>query len=401
MRIKRFEAKDSTTALAMIKAEMGEDAVILATKKLPKDNRSGKNGCQSRIEIVAAIDYDLDEISLPPPGSDDTMIDRSSSRFETYNRNTLRGRTPAAETKPTFKSSSQQTGTSVQRNGSRQQIHSEARDLRVSFANLVRPPTDKAEKHGEQKNTPDKLKPRGKADPAEVAVWRDQLINNLLIQEPLPLISFGKQQIIALVGATGVGKTTTAAKLAAFYSLHQGKKVCLLSMDCYRIGATDQLRTYARIMRLPCEIVLRQNELKKAIDRHADKDVIIIDTAGKSPYDESHVKELREWFAAVPGIRPHLVLSATTKKEDIMRSLKAYTPLAISSLVLSKLDETRAYASLCQQVVSSKLPISYLSTGQRVPEDFFVASKDFLDRLFKKGWDAAAAHFTRQAPSYS
>jgi flagellar biosynthesis protein FlhF len=285
-----------------------------------------------------------------------------------------------------------------QNSQARQQIHSEAQDLHIRFANLLKHPEHKAKKYPSPPGPPAKQKQRGKVDPAEVAVWRDQLIDNILIKEPLPLISFGGQHIIALVGATGVGKTTTAAKLAALYSLRQGKKVCLLSMDCYRIGATDQLRTYARIMRLPCEIVLRKNELKRAIERHADKDVIIIDTAGKSPYDEGHIQELREWFAPVPGIQPHLVLSATTKKEDILSSLKVYAPLAVNSLVLSKLDETRAYAALCQQVVSSELPISYLCTGQRVPEDFYIASKEFLDKLFKKGWHAAVPHYAGEAP---
>jgi len=199
--------------------------------------------------------------------------------------------------------------------------------------------------------------------------------------------------LIALVGATGVGKTTTAAKMAAWYTLRQGLRVALLSMDCYRIGATDQLRTYAKIMRLPCEIVLRQHDLAKAIGRFQGRDVVIIDTAGKSPYDEAHVQELGDWFAPCPGIEPHLVLSATTKKEDLQTIVKAYAPLSTASLIVTKLDETRAYAGLCQQVVASKLPISYLSTGQRVPDDFVLASKDVLDTLFKEGWAAAEAYW--------
>ncbi len=400
MRIKRFEAKDSRTALAMIKEEMGEDAVILATKKLPQNALPGGKLSQAMIEIVAAIDYDLDEISVPPPDSQEPMSATRSSRFTTYNQNALQRQPQAPREKTAPQAFAEQTRTAAKKNSPRQQIHSEAQDLRVRFANLVKHPGKKDKKHNPPQGKKAKQKQQDKVDPVEVSVWRDQLIDNILIKDPVPLISFGEQHIVALVGATGVGKTTTAAKLAALYSLHQGKKVCLLSMDCYRIGATEQLRTYARIMRLPCEIVLRKNELKKAIDRHADKDIIIIDTAGKSPYDERHIQELQEWFDPVPGIQPHLVLSATTKKEDILSSLKVYTPLAVSSLILSKLDETRAYASLCQQVVSSELPISYLCTGQRVPEDFYVASKDFLDRLFKKGWDAISPHFSGEAPRH-
>ncbi|MDP2106244.1 MAG: AAA family ATPase, partial [Desulfobulbaceae bacterium] len=207
-------------------------------------------------------------------------------------------------------------------------------------------------------------------------------------------------RIIALVGATGVGKTTTAAKLAAWHSLRQGLRVTLLSMDCYRIGATDQLRTYAKIMRLPCEIVLRQQDLTKALERHHDKDIIIIDTAGKSPYDQTHIQELQAWFSPCPSIMPYLVLSATAKKEDLQAIVDAYSPLSTAGLILTKLDETRAYAAICQQVVASKLPISFLSTGQRVPEDFLAASKNLLDTLFKDGWAAAEPFLTVRSRHY-
>jgi flagellar biosynthesis protein FlhF len=196
---------------------------------------------------------------------------------------------------------------------------------------------------------------------------------------------------LALVGATGVGKTTTTAKMAAWYSLRAGQRVALLSMDCYRIGATDQLRAYAKIMRLPCEIALRKKDLVSALKKHSDKDVIIIDTAGKSPYDDNHINELQEWFAPCADLEPHLVLSATTKKEDLQTMIKSYSAISASSLILTKLDETRAYATLCQQVVASSLPVSYVCTGQRVPEDFMVANKDYLDTLFKNGWNAATA----------
>lgn len=401
MRIKRFEAKDSTTALALIKEEMGEDAVILSTRKLPQ-NLDPKTGKVSRalIEVVAAIDYDLDDIFVPPPQKEAPRFGSNPSSQGTYKRNAICETSSPSLSKQNSTPSS--APSQIGKNTISQKIHSEAQELRSRFSNRLRQPGKRPGSDGEQtQKSQASPKTRSSADPAEVAVWRDQLINNIMIQAPAPLISFGEPHMIALVGATGVGKTTTAAKLAAWYSLHQGKRVCLLSMDCYRIGATDQLRTYARIMRLPCEIVLRKNDLSKAIDRHRDKDVIIIDTAGKSPYDVGHIEELQDWFHPVAEILPHLVLSATTKKEDILSSLKVYKPLALSSLVLSKLDETRAYASLCQQVVSSNLPISYLCTGQRVPEDFFVASKEFLDRLFKNGWDAAVPHFNKIALRYS
>lgn len=380
MRIKRFEAKDTQSAMAMVKRELGEDAVILATRSLPSEIKGGR----SRIEVVAAMDYDLDDIELAEKVE-------STLRAPAYGYQSVR-RKPSGD-------SSLPDAIKVARDVPKelQPPHLESHDLRMQFANLVQQgviskPSPVPYKPEDIRPLAAKSKAKTRAaEPSEVRQWRDQIVDKIQIakqdgdKEKGPVL-------VALVGATGVGKTTTAAKMAAWYTLRQGFRVALLSMDCYRIGATDQLRTYAQIMRLPCEIVLRKSDLVKALARLKDKDIVIIDTAGKSPYDEEHVQELREWFAPCPGIEPHLVLSATTKKEDLQAIVSAYGALPVASLILTKLDETRAYAGLCQQVVASSLPVSYLSTGQRVPEDFLVASKEFLDTLFKQGWPAAAPY---------
>ncbi len=218
--------------------------------------------------------------------------------------------------------------------------------------------------------------------PDEVARWREQLIGSLTYHS----LEFSQQRVVALVGATGVGKTTTAAKLAAWAALHRGRSVALVSMDCYRIGATDQLRTYARIMQVPCEIALKPRDLARALERHRKRDLVIIDTSGKSPYDERHIEELARWFGADERIEPLLTVAATTKKEDLAATFDAYRPLGVRGLVLSKLDETRAYAVLCQQVAASRFPIACLATGQRVPEDFLLASPETVGKLFRDGW---------------
>lgn len=381
MRIKRFEAKDTQSAMAMVKRELGEDAVILATRSLPSEEKGGR----SRIEVVAAMDYDLDEI-LAAEKAEVTLATPA------YGYQTVR-RKPVVDT--ALPESIKVAG---EASAASKPPHLESHDLRLQFANLMKQGVINKPSLGNLQ--PEDLPPGGlpkpgtkgkRADPSAVRQWRDQLVDKIQIARQNGDKEKGPA-LIALVGATGVGKTTTAAKLAALYTLRQGLRVALLSMDCYRIGATDQLRTYAQIMRLPCEIVLRRQDLARALSRLRDKDVVIIDTAGKSPYDEAHIQELQDWFSPCPGIEPHLVLSATTKKEDLQAIVSAYGALSAASLILTKLDETRAYAGLCQQVVASKLPVSYLSTGQRVPEDFLVASKDFLDTLFKQGWPAAAPY---------
>ncbi len=225
--------------------------------------------------------------------------------------------------------------------------------------------------------------------PAEdVARWREHLIGQIQYNSVFAL-KRNSQRIIALVGATGVGKTTTVAKIAAYARLHMGLKVGLVSMDCYRIGATDQLRTYARIMHMPCEVALREKDLPRVIGLHSECDLILIDTAGKSPYDEEHVGELARWFAGVrPRVEPYLTISATTKKEDLKAVFEKYGEMHVTGLILTKLDETRAYATLCQQLAAGKVPVSCLCTGQRVPEDLMQASEETVGLLFREGWRA-------------
>jgi len=359
MRIKRFEAKNHQSAMALVKQELGDDAIILGTKTI------GGKGAGKRVEVVAAMDYDLD-----------TLLDHADSPEESGSKPAYDYRTIRRPEQPAFKAAPQE----IKEQEGLAAIQSEAHDLRLRFANIFNKPA--ARFNPPAVKAPARPGKRLPPTASEVRQWRDQVIDKINLSTAG---SNCRQEIIALVGTTGVGKTTTAAKLAAWYALRRGRSTALISMDCYRIGATDQLRAYARVMRLPCEIALRKNDMGRALARYQDKEVIIIDTAGKSPYDDNHLAELGEWFAQGEDIVPHLVLSATTKKEDLAAVIKAYSGLNIGSLLLTKLDETRAYAVLCQQIASTSLPVSFLSTGQRVPEDFVEATRDSLNMLFKHG----------------
>ena len=410
MRIKRFEASDTHSAMAMVKEELGEDAIILSTRNLPGRSASSRGG--PRIEVVAAMEYDPEpKITLPPPESPGTEERRPKAVG--YGYHSVR-QAPAQEAprpaapkqarpRPDFdcRLSAELSARTLpkEKAGKAAQVHFEANDLRLRFANFLRRQYCAKE---ELENRDSAHPPREAAqksarpDPKQVAKWRDKIIDQLQIT-PLRIGISKAPTVVALIGPTGVGKTTTAAKIAAWYSIHEGMRVALLSMDCYRIGATDQLRTYAKIMRLPCEIALRKKDLQAALVRHQDKDLIIIDTAGKSPYDPNHIRELSEWFSLKNGIEPYLVLSATSKKEDLQQILSTYEPLRVKGLILSKLDETRAYASLCQLLAGAALPISCLCTGQRVPEDFLLASREFLQTLFGQGWQAAAGELAAES----
>lgn len=389
MRIKRFEATDTITAMAKVKAELGDDAIILSTRSLPAGRRNG-TGANGRpvVEVVAAMDYDQELLTVPPPGEDAAADAAAFAAFDSYQYPRRKNSTPGD-----IQLGGNTSGPHIHK---REPAPPGGNDLRLRLANFLKGQQDTKTRPAQTETPVNGRRPeappqKGKPNPADVAQWRDMIIDKLKTR-PLSCGTAGAPAIVALVGPTGVGKTTTAAKIAAWFSIHEKRRTALISMDCYRIGGTDQLRTYAKIMRLPCEIAMRQNDLHLALKRHQDKELIIIDTAGKSPYDPDHINELKNWFSPY-GIRPHLVLNATAKKEDLQHVIDTYTELSLSGLVLAKLDETRAYASLCQQLAASGLPVSCLCTGQRVPEDFLLASKDFMRTLFGRGWHMALQQF--------
>ena len=188
-------------------------------------------------------------------------------------------------------------------------------------------------------------------------------------------------QVWAFVGPTGVGKTTTLAKVAAHYSLRLAKKVTLISIDTFRIGAVEQLKTYARILRLPLEIASGREDLREALSRSGDRDLVLIDTAGRNPYHPGQLEELRDFLAVDSRVENHLVLSATTKDSDLAHIAQRFSLLPLRSYIFTKIDETEEYISLFNQLWRYKRPLSYLTNGQRVPEDIELATKGKIASL--------------------
>ena len=181
-------------------------------------------------------------------------------------------------------------------------------------------------------------------------------------------------RIVAVVGPTGVGKTTTIAKIAAMYALNRRVSVAMVTMDNFRVGAVEQLKTYAKIMDLPLEVAGNSQELSKALARHSDKDLILIDTAGRSPKDADRLDELKGYLETQTGIDVYLCLSATTRSREIDQIIYTFGTLPVTKLLFTKLDESRSFGCIVDTCLKHKFPLSYFSTGQKVPEDIEVAT---------------------------
>ncbi|GEM_PF-2486989 len=216
------------------------------------------------------------------------------------------------------------------------------------------------------------------------AVFRE-ICRSILLSEGIQLGPAPPGKAVALVGATGVGKTTTIAKLAAQYAFQQGRRVSLVSLDNYRIAAAEQLRTYADIMGLELDIVFSREEFDQVLTQRRSSDLILIDTAGRSPLNSKQVYELREIFAGHPPDEVHLVVAASTKGDDLRMQLESFEPLSFDHVIVSKLDETRSLGCIYNLIKHCQLPISYFTVGQSVPEDIRTANLEFVRAWIEQG----------------
>ncbi|MDD2900191.1 MAG: flagellar biosynthesis protein FlhF [Desulfuromonadaceae bacterium] len=193
-------------------------------------------------------------------------------------------------------------------------------------------------------------------------------------------------RIIVLVGPTGVGKTTTTAKLAAMYALNRGNKVALITMDIFRVGAVEQLKTYSRIMGIPLEVASTHKELEMAVEKHATCDLIFIDTAGRSHKDKEKLDEMKSFLDNKIPMEVYLCLSATTKDRELEEILNRFRIFQVSKVVFTKIDECESVGNMVNLLMKDNLQIAYFTTGQRVPEDIEIATPAKLaDLIFREG----------------
>ncbi|CUH96105.1 hypothetical protein P22_2193 [Propionispora sp. 2/2-37] len=194
----------------------------------------------------------------------------------------------------------------------------------------------------------------------------------------------GTTKTVAFIGPTGVGKTTTIAKLAANFVIKEGRKVALITADTYRISAVEQLKTYADIIGVPLDIVYTPDELKGAMYRHQDKDLLFVDTAGRSPKNQYQLAELQALLETDPYIETHLVLSMTTKYKDALDIVRKFSCCSPQKFLFTKVDETSNIGTMLNLLYQFPVALSYVTTGQNVPDDIELADPGKLVSMILK-----------------
>lgn len=226
------------------------------------------------------------------------------------------------------------------------------------------------------KLAPDALRNRAVVDEAVKAT----------VEDMIPVSSHaewtkGRAKKVMLVGPTGVGKTTTIAKLAGNYAVKEGKDVALITLDTYRIAATEQLRRIAELLDVPLAVVRTPDELRSAMDEHSRRDVVLVDTAGRSQRDGAKMDELAPFVQAAKADELHLVCAVTTHPDTLMDQVERFARYAVSHVILTKVDEAARFGLILDVLARVKTGVSWVTTGQGIPQDIEPARRDRLAEL--------------------
>lgn len=354
MKIKRFVAQDMRQALRMVREALGEDAVILSNKTV-----------DGGVELTAAIDL-VDNISTDTVDQRIPSQQRAGARVNRAEADGVRQQDDALE-------------------DMRREMHNLRRWMQAELSGMSWYDLGQRAPHSQQllgrlmalgvnAELARRLCERVRDIEDIEQAWRKALYflaSEIRICETDVLDQGG---VIALVGPTGVGKTTTIAKMAARYALRHGhRSVALITTDSFRIGARDQLQTYARILNVPVRTATTPEEMDEALNLLGDRRLILVDTAGMAAAHERVADQRDTLAAAGRGLTTLLTLSATTELAAIQRALRLFADFRPDACVLTKLDEAASLGGLLAALVQADLPTAFVTDGQRVPEDLQVA----------------------------
>jgi flagellar biosynthesis protein FlhF len=375
MRLRRFEAATVTEALARVRADLGPEAMILHAKCAETPG----GGAAARVEVMAAVD----EVPRPraagsePRGREPRGLDAPPAAPHQAAR--AAGWAEAIQA-PAGEGAVEQRLEEMYRmlrelGGETERAAGVSAEMRPLYRRLCRQEVPARVARRLVRELPAGAARSGRD--AEVGLQAG-LANAFRVSSLLPPAR--GRRVLALVGPTGVGKTTSLAKLAGQMCRATGQRPALMSLDTYRIGAIAQMEIYAELLGVPLTVVRRPAELSRAL-AETDADLVLLDTVGRSPRHAEGIGALQGFLRGIEGLEVHLVVSATTKGTDLEAVLARFRPLRYRRLLITKLDEATTAGPVLAAAIEHDLPVSYLTTGQEVPDDLEAATSRRLAGL--------------------
>ncbi|RIW36424.1 flagellar biosynthesis protein FlhF [Bacillus salacetis] len=380
MKVKKYTAPTMPEAMKKIRAELGEGAVILNSKMIYTGGFLGLFK-KKNIEVIAAIDpnpkqnpREKRETPYQPKvqeQADPPVMKKQADSAE--GKNTLQFRKEIAELRSIVQQMKTNNGYEYYPESVRKLL------LKLKDQELADKYINEAADHlmniSEINGTfsSEELK-------AEVSVY---------LKKELGAFAFGgisyKKKYVNVIGPTGVGKTTTLAKIASEAVLEKRKKIAFITTDTYRIAAIEQLKTYAQLLNVPLEVVYKLADFQKAIEKFNDYDVVFIDTAGRNFRDAKYVEDLKKMIDFKNDMETFLVLSVTAKEKDLNEIISNFSTLPIEKFIFSKADETSSYGTMYNILRNEGKGAAYITAGQSVPEDISEASPEGIVDLVMEG----------------
>jgi flagellar biosynthesis protein FlhF len=388
MELRTYRAATMSEALALVRRELGPDAAVLHTREVQKKRLFGLFSGRRMIEVTASRGVNVP--SRLPANKHPESASANNSPSPAYAG--PRPATPSAllhtsQHQPVIPYGVHEQIADLQtmvkelcRRSKSNRIGNLPEELFTLFTKLI--DADVGEDLAQELVDRLRRESRGKlGDPTMLQARIARMIEADISASGPIAITPGRCRVAALVGPTGVGKTTTIAKLAANYRLKDKRRVGLITVDTYRIAAVEQLRTYANIIDLPMQVVSTPKEMHEAVRQMAGLDLVLIDTAGRSPKDEIRLRELKAFISEASADEVHLVLSSVAASRTLEQTAERFAAVGTTALIITKLDEANGLGNLLPVLRLSRLPVSYLTNGQNVPDDIEIADSPRLAKL--------------------
>lgn len=411
MKIKKFVGRSFQEAFNQMKEELGEDAIILNSRTIKSGDSIDFAGRRATHEITAAVDRVTKEPVLAGEPDQNLPLGALQPAYRrpapgNFSRASRSGDVPAPKTAKVVR---RQTDEKILAQlGQIHELRDEIQDMRkvltevADFLKYSRMPALPKPFKNLLKNLVNKDVHEDLAKALVQTVYartdaadyqRAEVIQKNLLGLLERMIRIGKPvenvkrrpYVVSLIGPTGVGKTTTIAKLAANAKLRADKKVALISADTYRIAAIEQLQTFANIANIPMSVAYSPEEMREAIFQFRQKDIIFIDTVGRSQKHEQHLRDLQKFVDAANPDEVHLVLSLTSGLKTVLDVMKRFSIMRPNRLIFSKLDEAANSGNILNVLYKHQIPVSYLTTGQTVPNDILPAGIQTISRAILNG----------------